>query len=71
MKDEQEEEITHMSDEDETHEQNEVTKLKKCIAQLKAELHQHVQHTDEKVSFLIIVRSCLNEIILLQRHNVI
>ena len=71
MKDEQKEEITHMSDEDETNEQSEVTRLKECIAQLKAELHQHAQHTDEKVSFLTLMRSCLDEIILLQRQDVI
>ena len=71
VKDEQKEEITHMSDEDETNEQSEVTRLKECIAQLKAELHQHAQHTDEKVSFLTLMRSCLDEIILLQRQDVI
>ena len=69
--DEQEEEITHMSDEKETVELNEVTKLKEHVVQLETELHQNAQHTDEKVSFLIIVRSCLDEIILLQGQDVI
>ena len=60
-----------MSDEKETVELNEVTKLKEHVVQLETELHQNAQHTDEKVSFLIIVRSCLDEIILLQGQDVI
>ena len=61
------EEIAYMSDEDEMNELNKIIRSKKCIVQLKTELHQHTQHTDEKVSFFIIMRLCLNEIILSQR----
>ena len=68
---EKESELTQMSEKDDTVNAELVTKLEECIWQLEAQNQELAQHSDEKVTFLTAAGACLDEIILLQAHDVV
>ena len=59
------EKIAQMFREDDTVITHEVTKLKQCIQELETVSQKQTQHVDEKLTFLTVAESSLNEIILL------
>ena len=62
---EKEEELMNMSDEKDLKSMNDFILLCICVNQLKAELLKKTHQTDEKITFLTVTNTCLNEVLLL------
>ena len=66
-----EEELTRLSDEDNSMKMNKLVLLCNCVNQLKTEVLKRAHHADKKITFLTLADACLNEVLMMQSQDAV